>query len=303
MVLSVTKQDLEDLQKAGHIAAQALQYGTKQVKKEVPLLEVTEKVEQKIDQLGGQLAFPVNMSCDTTAAHYAATPDDKTVLRNQLLKLDVGVNINGFIGDNALTIDLSGEHADLVKASRDALNNVIKLIKPGVTLHEIGATAEETITDMGFQPIRNLSGHEIGKYIVHTGLSIPSYASGEMVPLEEGMMIAIEPFATTGIGLTKEDGQPEIFSITRYKPQRVGFVRDMVSYLEDRFKFMPFSRRALLGKFTLPQVNYTLALLKTQGMLRHYPPLVEKAGGLVSQAEHSMYIEKNKARVLTTTDD
>jgi len=297
----ISDEDLQDLLKAGRIAAQALEYGRKQVKKSATILGGSEKVEEKIFQLGGQLAFPVNMSCDTIAAHYAAAPNDTTVLNEQVLKLDVGVSINGWIGDNAVTIDLSGQHDDLVKASREALNKVIKLLKPGITLHEIGSTVEETITGMGFQPIRNLSGHELGKYIVHTGISIPSYASGEMTPLKEGMIIAVEPFATRGKGVIKEQGTAEIFSVKEYRPLRVGFVRDILNYCQQHYKFMPFSRRALLAKFTLPQVNYALSTLKINGILREYPPLVEK--GLVSQAEHSMIIEKDKARVLTTIEE
>ena len=297
----ISREDFQDLCKAGRIAAQALEYGKKQVKKNETLLGVTEKVEEKISHLGGQLAFPVNMSCDTIAAHYAAAPNDTTVLHEHVLKLDVGVNINGWIGDNAVTIDLSGQRSELVKASREALNTVIKMLKPGTTLHEIGSTVEEIITDMGFQPIRNLSGHEIGKYIVHTGISIPSYASGEMTDIKEGMIIAVEPFATMGKGVIKEQGTAEIFSIKDYKPVRVGFVRDIVAYCQQHFKFMPFSRRALLPKFSLSQISYAISTLKMNGMLREYPPLVEK--GLVSQAEHSMIIEKDKARVLTTIED
>ncbi len=297
----ISHEDFQDLCKAGRIAALVLEYGRKQVKKSATLLEVTEKIEQKISQLGGELAFPVNMSSDSIAAHYAAAPNDTTVLNEQVLKLDVGVNINGWIGDNAVTIDLSGQQDDLIKASREALNNVIKMLKSGITLHEIGSTVEETITDLGFQPIRNLSGHEIGKYIVHTGISIPSYASEEMTPMKEGMIIAVEPFATMGKGLIKEHGQAEIFSIKEYKPVRVGFVRDVVNYCQQRYKFMPFSRRALLAKFSLPQLSYALSTLKTNGMLREYPPLVEK--GLVSQAEHSMIVEKDKVRVLTTSEE
>lgn len=297
----ISHEDYQDLLKAGRIAAQALEYGRKQVKKSATILDVTEKVEEKISHLGGQLAFPVNMSCDTIAAHYAAAPNDVTVLNEQVLKLDVGVNINGWIGDNAVTIDLSGQQSELVTASREALNKVIKLLKPGVTLHEIGLTVEETITSMGFQPIRNLSGHEIGKYIVHTGISIPSYPSGELTQIKEGMMIAVEPFATMGKGITKEQGPAEIFSIREYKPLRVGFVRDILNYCQQHYKFMPFSRRALLTKFSLPQLNYAFHTLKTSEMLREYPPLVEK--GLVSQAEHSMIVEKDKVRVLTVTGE
>ena len=285
---------------AGRITAQALEHGRKLIRKDIPLLEVTEKVEQKIAQLGGKLAFPVNMSCDSIAAHYAAAPNDASIVKNHVLKLDVGVHINGFVADSAITIDLSGENSDLVKASREALNKAIKEIKPGIKLGEIGACVEETITGRGFQPIRNLSGHEVGQYIVHTGISIPNYANGEKTEIEEGMIIAVEPFATTGVGLIKEQGSPEIFSIPVYKPVRIGFVREIVTYLETNYKHMPFSKRSLMPAFSLAQINYALSSLKP--ILREYAPLVEQKGGFVSQAEHTMYITADKAVVLTKED-
>lgn len=296
------KEEFASLEKAGRIAAQALEYGRKLVKKDITLLEVTERIEEKIAYLGGDLAFPVNMSCNSAAAHCAAAPDDTTLLTDQVLKLDVGVSVNGWIGDTAVTVDLSGRHAELVKASREALNKVIKLIKPGITLNEIGKCVEDTITGMGFQPIRNLSGHEVGNYVVHTGLSIPNYPSGEKKEIKDGMIIAIEPFATTGVGLIHEQGNPEIFSIPAYKPVRIGFVRDIVHHLETTYKHMPFSRRSLIPKFSLAQINYTISSLKSAGMVRSYPPLVEQKAGMVSQAEHTMYINENKAVILTKED-
>lgn len=300
--MALTKEEFKDLQEAGKIASHVLEYGRKLIKKETFLLEVTEKVEDKIKQMGGELAFPVNISCDSIAAHYAASPNDKTEFNEQLVKLDVGVNVNGWLGDNAVSVDLSGNYSELVKASRDALEKVTKILRPGLTLNEIGATIELAITEKGFQPIRNLSGHEIGQYQVHSGLTIPNYASGEMKELQEGMTIAIEPFATTGVGLTMEQKPAEIFSISTYKPIRIGFVRDMVTHLQKNLRYLPFSRRVLMPKFTEAQINYAFSHLKSLGMLHEYPLLVEKKGGIVSQAENTFYLTKDKTILLTSRD-
>ena len=172
------QEEIEKLKKAGKIAAQVLEYGKGLIKKDASLLEVLDKIEAKIFELGGKLAFPAQISCNHIAAHHCPEEDDKTIFSDQLVCLDVGVHVDGFIGDTAVTVDLSGKHEDLVKASREALENAIKTIKVGVTLGEIGKIIQDTIQRYGFAPIRNLSGHGLGVYEQHTKPSIPKKNSG-----------------------------------------------------------------------------------------------------------------------------
>ncbi len=284
--------------KAGRIAAQALDFGKGLVKPGAKLLDVAEQVEARIVELGGQPAFPVNISFDDTAAHYTPTPDDTSVFDDQVVKLDVGVHVDGCVGgDTAATIDLSGKYADLVKAGREALAAATKVLQVGVTLGEIGREIEQAITSFGYNPVRNLSGHGIGEWTVHTGYSIPNYDSGDKTEIEDGMTIAIEPFASTGVGLIQEKGLPYIHSMTGRKPVRNIVTRQVMKQVSN-YRQLPFATRWLTENFPQFKVNVALKDLDQAGILRSYPPLVERENGIISQSENSFYVG-DKVIVLT----
>jgi len=295
----MTPQELNDLKKAGKIAGKALAFGKDLVKPGASLLEVTEKIEEFIHKEGAELAFPVNISCNEYAAHYAAKKDDDFKFGKEIVKLDVGVQVNGFVGDTACTIDLSGKHKALVEASVKALDKAITLVMPGLELCEIGKAIDAEITKAGFKPIRNLSGHGLAQYHTHSAPTIPNFNNNDDTKLEEGMVIAIEPFATDGAGLIHETKNPEIFNINEFRAVRINFVRDVMKYIEKKYKNLPFSKRELLLKFTEPQVNYSLKQFRELGMLEEYTPLIEKNSGMVSQAEHTLLVTKNGCEVLT----
>ncbi|MEA3429931.1 MAG: type II methionyl aminopeptidase [Nanoarchaeota archaeon] len=282
---------LDKYKKAGQIAAEALQYGKSLIKKGASVLDVTQKITAKIEELGGKLAFPVNISLNDTAAHYSAKINDELKLNDEIIKLDVGAHVDGYIGDTACTIDLSGKNADLVKASEDALQAAIKIIKPGVTLGQIGKAIEDTITKAGFKPVRNLSGHGLGEYRSHAEPQIPNFDTGDDTKLEKGQIIAIEPFATNGIGLIQDKGVAEIFSMMGFKSVRVTFVRNVMKYIGDTFLTLPFSKLQLSKKFSEGQISFALKQFSQLGIMHEYKPLVEARNGLVSQAEHTIYVD------------
>src|SRR5210317_185748 len=144
---------IDNYKKAGKIAAKALAYGKDLIKKGSKVLDVCDKIEEKIIELGGGIAFPAQISLNETAAHYCPEYKDETEFTDQLCCLDVGVHIDGCIGDNACSVDLSGSNSELVKASAEALKAAIEVVKPGVKLAEIGKAIETTITNAGFQPV------------------------------------------------------------------------------------------------------------------------------------------------------
>jgi|TARA_Y100000310_G_C20693023_1_gene823650 methionyl aminopeptidase len=292
------KEDIEKLKKAGRIAAQALEYGKSLIKKDASLLDVVEKTEERVFELGGKLAFPVQISCNHIAAHYCPDEDDKTVFSDQVVSLDVGVHIDGFIGDNAVTVDLSGKHEDLVKASREALENAIKTIKVGVTLGEVGKVIQGTIQKYGFAPVRNLSGHGLGKYEQHTKPSIPNFDNRDNTKIEKGMVFAIEPFASTGAGIVQDSGTPTVFSLENKKPVRNAITRQVLKEIES-YDNLPFTTRWLTNKFGV-KAKFALREMEQLGMLHSYAPLADKDKGLISQAEHSVLIDDDgKVIVLT----
>lgn len=281
--------NIDKWRRAGKIAGQVREYGRALIKPGASLLDVSDKIEAKIKELGAGIAFPAQISCDSIAAHYCAHPRDDIIFDKQVVCLDVGVQLDGCIGDTACTVDLSGDHADLVQASRDALEAAITAVKSGSTMGEIGAAIQKSITSQGFAPVRNLSGHGISEYEIHTKPSVPNFDSGEANKPDKGSIIAIEPFATNGKGLIHEAGASTIFSLLRSKPVRDPFSKKLLKYLE-MYKGMPFTTRWLYREFSPVKVAFALRELTRIKALHSYPPLVEVGHGIVSQAEHTLYI-------------
>jgi len=290
--------------KAGRIAAIARDYGKSLIKVGAGLLEVTEKIEEKIIALGGEFAFPPQISLNDIAAHYCAAPNDKTVFKEgDVIKLDIGVHINGFIGDTALTVVLSTDEKLnlLAEASKEALKSALRIIRPGVTLSELGRTIHAEITKRGFAPIRNLSGHGLGKFIIHDKPSIPNFDTGSKEELVEDQVIAIEPFASTGAGIIYESSNPTLFSVKERKPVRSPMTRAVLKDLE-AYNGLPFTLRWIVKKHGLGKASFALRELKNMGVLREYPPLPDRAHGIVSQAEHTVIV-KDKPVITTIAEE
>lgn len=280
---------MNDAEKAGKIAAEALEHGCSLIHPGGNALEILDKIEEFIAKEGGKLAFPAQISINHVAAH--CIPDAALVLqKDDVVKLDVGVHVNGFIGDNARTIVFSSEHQKLVEAAEAGLRAALDVVKQGITLGKIGGAIEDAIKQRGFKPIRNLSGHLLGEYEQHAGLTIPNYDDGDTTRLEEGMLIAIEPFATDGVGMIEERKDSGIYKVEQVKNVRDASAREMLQFILKEYQTLPFAKRWLLKKFPAVQVEFGLRMLKRDGILHEYQQLWEKASGLVSQAEHTVLV-------------
>lgn len=286
---------MKDWIKAGQIASEVLEYGKGLIKKDKSILEIVKSVEGKIFQLGGKPAFPTQVSINEIAAHYAPIKEELLIKESDIVKLDVGVHVNGAIGDNALTV---GNNKELIQASRDALNEAIKIIQIGTKLKDIGKVIDKTISSYGFNPVRNLTGHSIDLYEQHAGLSIPNIDDGDDTKLEKGMVIAIEPFATTGVGLIEEGKDSGIYKLEQVKNVRTQMSKEVLDFIVNEYKTLPFTKRWLFDKFQEFKVNFALRNLEKEGIISHYKQLTEKSKGLVSQAEHTLLID-DKVKVLT----
>lgn len=275
--------------KAGKISAEVLEYGKSLLKKGNSLLDVTEKIEKKIIELGGKPAFPVQISCNEIAAHFCPEEDDKTVFDEQVVSLDLGVHVDGAIGDNAYTVDFSGSYNDLVKAAQKALEESLKIINVGTELKEIGKIINDTIKSYGYNPVRNLSGHGLDLYNIHAKPTIPNIDNGDKSKLSKGMAFAVEPFATIGSGLVIEKGLPNVFMLERKKPVRSPITREILKEIET-YEGLPFAKRWLTKKFGA-KANFALRELTQLSMIHQFPPLAEVNKGIVSQAEHSVLID------------
>ncbi len=291
------KEILDKYIKAGKIAREAREYGKSLIKIGASLLEVSDKIEKKIFELGGKLAFPTQISINDVAAHNCAEPDDKTLFKkDDLCKLDLGVHIDGYVADTAVTVDL-GDNKNLVKASEDALNEALKIIKPGITLGEIGEVIKNAISKYGFAPVKNLSGHGLSRFVIHGPPTIPNFNTHDNTKLKEDQVIAIEPFATNGVGMIYESEKANIFSLVEKKPVRSPITRAILKEIET-FEGLPFTTRWLTKKFPLFKVNFALRELLQIEAIKKYPPLPEKNHGLVSQTEHTIIV-KDKPIITT----
>ena len=293
------KEEYEDYIKAGKIASEVKKYAKEIIKPKIPLLEIAQKIEKKIIELGGEVAFPVNLSINEIAAHYHPSLEDETLAKD-LLKIDIGVHVEGFIADTAFSLDLTenNKHKSLIKASEKALENSINLIKknPESTLNEIGSEIQTTITNMGFSPITNLSGHSLERYNLHAGITIPNYANSSDFYLGEGAY-AIEPFATSGEGRIYEGPPSGIYILEEPKSPRSNLAREILEYIIINKKTLPFSLREIQEKFG-KMSRLALRELEQNNSIHQYPQLIEKSKKPVSQAENT--IIKNSDTIVTT---
>ncbi|MBR2093073.1 MAG: M24 family metallopeptidase, partial [Candidatus Methanomethylophilaceae archaeon] len=198
----LTEDQLAKLRTAGKVSGAARELGLSMVKEGVKLYDVAQEVEGYIRDHGCGLAFPCNISINDVAAHYTPSCNDKKVFElGDVVKVDCGAELDGYVGDTAGTVEVgTNAYKDLVEISKTARNTVAEFIGDGIPLGEIGKAVEMTITNAGFTPITNLCGHQIEPYNLHAGLSVPSYANGSDVKIQSGMVVAIEPFATNGAG-------------------------------------------------------------------------------------------------------
>lgn len=285
---------LENYRKAGRILADVLRDACPRVQVGASLLEVAEFVEGSIRSRGAEPAFPCNISLDRAAAHYTPSPLDVSRFGENMVKLDVGVHVEGYVADAAVTVDLSG-HPDLVEASEAALAAALEVIGPGVRTGQIGAAIEKAITGYGYKPVSNLTGHGLQRYEAHAEPAVPNKAMDKGVILNPGDVVAIEPFATNGSGRISEAPTTEIYGFSMPRPVRLSQARVLMKEIQEQYRTLPFARRWLKGE----RAEYALQQLLRAGAVHRYPVLWEVEGALVSQAEATVVILEEGIKVIT----
>jgi methionyl aminopeptidase len=299
----VSPDVLEKLKQAGRIAAQVRDAGARRIVAGVRVRDVCVAVEEQIHRLGGSLAFPVQSSRNHVAAHYCPSPEDETVYADgDLAKLDIGVHVDGWVVDTAVTVNVGDreEGRPLVRAAEQALRAAIAALAPGVEVRDLSAAIEQTIASFGLRPVRNLCGHGVARWTVHGPPPIPNVPDASTTRLARHAVVAIEPFATDGLGLVKEEGGAEVF---RLPPGQEG--RDPRADVDGplleaihAFRGLPFARRQLAA-FPRDVLERGLAALLGEGRLTAYAPLAERSGRRVAQAEHTVYLGPDGVEVLT----
>ncbi len=283
--------------RAGRIAAEARDIALKMAGPGVKLLDIAEKAEKHIIKSGGEPAFPVNISVNDIAAHY--TPmhmDSRTVEESDLIKIDVGVHVDGYIGDTAGTWS-RGPH-ELVEAVNGMLEDAIKILKPGVTVGEIGSAIEESAGSRGVGIITNLTGHTLERFVFHGEPSIPNVRNGSGHAFREGDVLALEPFTCPSNGAVRESGVTEIFRFLRKRPVRLPEARKIMELAEGKYHSLPFARRWMYREISPLKVALAMRQLEGVMALEPYPVLREVSGKPIAQAEHTIII-KDKPVVTT----
>ncbi len=291
------------LLKAGKIAAQVRREGALRLSKPgASFLEVADYCEKQIKKLGGEIAW-VQMAVNDTAAHYCPAEDDKSVSQEgDLIKVDIGVHLDGYIADNAMSVEVgSDKYAEMIKAAQNALKAAVKLARPGTPLWQLGEAQLSEAEALGFTTIKNLSGHTLEKYKIHSGINIPSYNNKDKKELQEGWMIAIEPFVTNGQGLIREKGIPTIFMASEKASTASLYGRKILQEVKP-LNGLPFTSRWLTRKFGTGTTAIGLRELLKTNAVHAYPPLVEVSGGIVTQFEHSIIV-KDKPIVYTRDEE
>ncbi len=286
------------LLEAGRVSKEAKERAVDLVADGALLLDVAEDIEGLMRKRGLRPAFPTCISIDNIAAHYSPTHDDTLRFRRgNVVKLDLGAQRDGWVADTAITVEVGTRNwSRLIQASELALQTAIEAVRPGVETRLLGEGIRRAIESNGYKPIRNLTGHTIERYVLHAGKSVPNIPHGHDT-LEEGEVVAIEPFSSSGAGEVDGTRTGNIYRVLRTKPQSDGALTDFLGQLASEFQGLPFAERwayALNPKAPA----YLNQLLRSRAVMT-YPALLDVGDGVVAQTEHTMIVTARGAEVTT----
>jgi len=294
--------NIEDYIKAGKIASEVREMARAKNWVGKTVYEICEEIEGEIRKRGAKCAFPVNTSINEVAAHYTAEPNDELTIReNDLVKIDLGAQINGFIADTAVTVNYDPQYDNLVFAAEKALSNAMSMIKVGVKASNIGRTIEKTIKQLGFKPIANLSGHSLDQYTIHAGKSIPNIWSIGSFSLSDSSAYACEPFVTTkeGLGFVREGKVKNIYAMVTRKKIKNEEADKLLDFIWNNFNMLPFALRWITKEYEENKARELLDILIKKKAVHAYPILVEANEQRVAQAEHTFIPIENGVTIMT----
>ena len=295
-------EPLEALREAGRIAAKVRDATLSEIEPGMKVEYICDLVNQRIAEMGGRMAFPCNVDIDHVAAHYCAPLNDQTVIpERSLVKLDVGVHVDGYIADTAKTLCLDPALDYLVEAATAGLNAAINTIRPDIRSNEVGAAIGNAISNHGARPIRNLTGHKLARYVLHSsGGSIPNISEYNGHIIQEGDVYAIEPFAVprNADGLVMDGPPSNIYRMLKKRNVK-GTAKKMMKYIQDEYRSLPFASRWVMRKFNTPEGTAAFQELLRSKVIMSYPQLIERTRAKVAQAEHTVIITEDGCEVTT----
>ena len=216
MITIKTNEEIEKMRVAGKITAGALDEISKHIKPGISTLMLDKIAEKYIIDKGAKPTFlryngfpnTICASVDDVVVH--GIPSSKTILEEgQIIGIDVGAKYQGYTGDAARTFavgQIDEEKQKLIKVTKECFFESIKELKAGSRLGDIGYAVEKHAKKHGFEPVREMGGHGVGKNL-HEDPFIPMYGrAGTGVKLEENMTLAIEPMINMGTYKLKING-------------------------------------------------------------------------------------------------
>jgi len=289
---------LEKYIRAGEVAKKAKELAKKELKPGIKVLDFVEKIEDFIKK-EASLAFPVNVSINDFAAHCTPDINDETVFKeSDLVKVDLGVQVDGYIADTAFSVKFDENSNVLIKASEEALEEFINNIAPGKTIDEMTKIVEDVVQSYGVKTVKNLAGHSLEQYVQHGGLSIPNTHINSKHQFKEGDAIAMEVFTTNGEGFVIESSPAVIYMFIRQNPVRLKESKILMERIPQQYKTLPFAKRWLKDVASPVKLHMALREMVERGVLHEYPPLREKGRGLVAQTEETIIV-KDKPIITT----
>jgi methionyl aminopeptidase len=294
--------ELEKFVESGKILAQMREYVKTMQVRGRKILEVCEEVEGKIRELGAGPAFPCNVGVNDVAAHYTSPWDDASVVPDgSIVKVDFGVELDGFATDTAIAVSLNPRYDSMIVAAETALEAALAAIAPGRKLSDIGTVVENCIERYGFQPIRNLTGHKIERYNLHAGKSVPNVSGIESGRFEVGEVYAVEPFVTmkSAEGAVHDGDVAYIYRFVKTKGAKSKEAMRLIDYIRGTYKSLPFASRWVHNSWNEGNVTRAFEELLSRRCVAGYPVLVEGSGQPIAQAEHTIVVTENGCRVLT----
>jgi methionyl aminopeptidase len=296
------KEALEKFRSSGKILRETREEMKLFVHENMPIVQVCEKAEELIRAKGGKPAFPCNVSINEVAAHYTAPPDDETrIPEKSVVKVDIGVHVDGYVTDTAFTACFNPDYLKMADAAEHALKIAVDSVHAEMATSKIGGLIENAIKNRGFKPIANLTGHSVGRYLIHAGTSIPNVSQLSLTKLRAGEVYAIEPFVTLPEAEGRvEDGSVEtIFRLVKPKSVKNLYAKQLLKHIEDNFKTLPFAERWLKGVVPTERHAEAFKELLSSRTVMGYPVFVEASRKPVTQAEHTVLITKEGCEVLT----
>jgi methionyl aminopeptidase len=296
------KEELEKFRLSGRILRETREEMKTYVKENMLVIDVCEKTEGLIRAKGGKPAFPCNVSINEVAAHYTSPPNDTLrIPEGSTVKVDLGAHVDGYVTDTAFTASFNPEGRSMANTAEQALKTAIENIHGDMALGKIGALIETTIKNRGFKPISNLTGHSVGRYLIHAGTSIPNVAQVSLTKVKTGEVYAIEPFVTLPEAVGRVDDSPQrtIYRLLKAKSVKNDSAKKLLKYIESNFRTLPFAERWLIDVVPKEQHKTAFKELLASKSIMSYPVFVEVSKKPVAQAEHTVLLKDDGCEVLT----